>query len=403
MTISAADVFSTVCTLAALAWIALLVSAARHRDRIIKLADQPPLEPPGGWPDTAVIFAARDEAAVVEPAVRSMLAQDYPRLMVIAVDDRSRDATGAILDRLAAEDARLRVVHVRELPDGWLGKTHAMQLAAEATDATWLLFTDADVVLTADCLRRAVGFAVRQDADHVVVPPEIPTESIGERLFLAMFLASFTFGFPVWRVEDPKRRTSVGVGAFNLVSAERFRAIGGFRNLALSVDDDLKLGAALKASGGRPRVLLGEGAALVRWQSGLGGMIRGLEKNFFSVTGYRLTGVPPIVLGFLWVGAGPHLGLFVGPIWARVLCGLGLAAMAAMVGLTGKQNGVGWYYALTMPLSALLLSWALVRSACLAVARNGIRWRDHLYPLDALRAHARRRDAWLREVWRSTR
>ncbi len=394
---------SALCTLSALAWIAVFVLAGRHRHQVRTLAAQPDAEPSIGWPRLDVIFAARDEASVVEPAVRSMLSQNYPNVGLIAVDDRSSDDTGAILDAVAAEDSRLKVVHVKELPPGWLGKTHALQLAAETSVADWLLFTDADVVFAPGALRRAVGYAVAGEADHVVVPPEMPTETVGERLFLSMFLAAFTFGFPFWRVENPAYRTSFGVGAFNLVRAERFRAIGGFQNLALSVDDDIRLGEALKAAGGRPRVLLGEGAVTVRWQTGLGGMIRGLEKNFFSVTGYRLAGVLPIVLGFLWIGAGPHVGLFVGPWWARTVCGLGLATTAAIVGLTGKQNGIAWYYALAMPLGALLLSWSLIRSAALAVLRRGIRWRDHFYPLHELRAHARRRDAWLREVWSSTR
>src|SRR4051812_11517909 len=107
--------------LASLVWLGQLRAMVRHRKAWHWLADLGDTEPEGGWPGRTVISAARDEAAGVEAATRSMLAQDSPALEVVAVDDRSIDATGAILDRLGGEYPRLRVVHVRELPPGWLG------------------------------------------------------------------------------------------------------------------------------------------------------------------------------------------------------------------------------------------------------------------------------------------
>src|SRR5262249_47556006 len=139
----------------------------------------------GCWPSVAIIVAARNEAAMVEQATRSLLALDYPDLSVIAVDDRSTDGTGPILDVLATGDSRLQVVHIHELPAGWLGKTHALQSAAETASARWLLFTDADVVFAPDTLLRAIALAERSRIDHLAVVPDVVTESFGERIFLA--------------------------------------------------------------------------------------------------------------------------------------------------------------------------------------------------------------------------
>ncbi len=349
-----------------------MIRAGRHRDKIVRLIEQSDDPPEGGWPELAVIVAARNEEAEIEAAVRSLLAQDYPSLRVIAVDDRSTDDTGAILDRIAAEDLRLQVVHVRELPPGWLGKTHALHEAAMATDAPWLLFTDADVVFAPGALRRAVAYAVTQRLDHVSVAPDVPTEQVGERLFLAMFQTLFALSNPFWNVENPDSHAHAGIGAFNLVRATSFRAIGGFGRLALSVDDDMKLAESLKAAGGRARVLLGGKVISVRWQVGLGGMIRGLEKNFFAVTGYRVWAALVATVLMFWVGAAPHAGLFVGPWWARVICGLGVLTIAVFVGLTGVQSRVGWYYALTMPISALVCAFAMGRSMWLTLWRRGV-------------------------------
>jgi len=392
-------------TTASLVWLANLVVLILHRKKEAWLARQPEDHPESGWPSLAVMFAARNEEGDVERATRSLLAQDYPALEVIAVDDRSSDGTGAILDAISDEDPRLRVVHVRDLPPGWLGKNHALQSAAASTKADWLLFTDADVVFSSGALRKSMAWAVAHGADHVTVAPEVPTSGAGERLFMAMFGLMFLLYSPVWAVENRALPAHLGIGAFNLVRASVFRAIGGLSRLALSVDDDMRLGQALKFAGYSTRVLLGHGAVSVRWQVGLGGMIRGLEKNFFAGLNFSLVKVLAGAFGLLWLGAAPHLGLLVGPWWTRALCALGVGSLVLILGFVrpGWQNGVSWYYALALPVSALLCVIALVRSAWLTLWRRGVRWRDHHYPLDALRNHVRHRNAWARELWKSTR
>jgi glycosyltransferase involved in cell wall biosynthesis len=389
--------------LGSLLWLWFFAQAAIHRDWAKRLGELPDAEPDGGWPSLAVVFAARDEEGEVERAARSMLALDYPALRLIAVDDRSRDQTGAILDRLAAEDGRLTVVHVAGLPPGWLGKTHALQAASEAADAGWLLFTDADVHFAPGALRRAVALAAREGIDHLTVAPSVPTETVGERLFLTMFQVGMTFGFPGWKVEDERSRAHLGIGAFNLVRAETLRAIGGFRRLALSIDDDVQLGRALKWAGFRSKVVLGAGQVSVRWQVGLRGMILGLEKNYFAASYFSFARVAKYGFGMLAIGVAPFVGLFVGPVWARATCALGVATASTLVGLVGGQSRIGPWYGLALPASAALNIVAMLRSTWLTLARGGVRWRGHLYPLRQLRDHVRRRETWMGELWRATR
>jgi hypothetical protein len=396
-------VISGAALLGALSWIWLLAESYLHRDLFVLLETQPAEPPPTGWPSLAVAFAARDEAAEVGKATRSLLAQDYPGLEVIAVDDRSKDDTGAILDALAREDSKLRVIHIRELPDGWLGKTHALQAASTSTTADWLLFTDADVVFAPETLRRALALAVRESLDHLTVIPDTLTESLGERAFMAMFFGLFAFYCPPWRLNDPRRKAALGVGAFNLVRAEAFRAVGGFGHVALSVDDDMRLAQALKFAGYLSRAVVGRRCLSLRWHSGLGPMIRGLEKNFFAGLDFNLPVVALAVPGMVVLGILPHVGVFVGPIWARALCAAGVASAAVFLGASRGLDGLRWYHALVLPLGTTALIVALLRSVVMTLAMGGVRWRDHLYPLGALKEHVRRRNAWANEVWRSTR
>ena len=391
--------------IASLFWLGQLIEALRYRGQAVWIEDLPEGPPPrdGAWPAVALVFAARNEAESVERSTRTMLALDYPDLCLIAVDDRSTDGTGVILDAIADEDPRLSVVHVETLPAGWLGKTHALHTAAATCQAPWLLFTDADVLFAPGTLRRTIALAERGSLDHLAVVPDILTETVSERVFVAMFCLMYNAYAPPRKVADPARKASAGVGAFNLVRADAFRSIGGFRRLALSVDEDMRLGQALKWAGNRVAVALGKGNVSVRWQVGLGGMIRGLEKNFFAGAAYRLSIVVIAVLGLTVIGFAPYLGLFLGPWWTRSIDVAGIGSIALILAMMRRQSGVAWYHALLIPLGAAACIVALIRSAALAVRRRGIQWRDHLYPLDELRAHVRSRNAWSREVWRSTR
>jgi glycosyltransferase involved in cell wall biosynthesis len=401
--LSLGNIAAGVGVVASLAWIVQLVHVLANRGKAVRLADLTADEPGDGWPDVAVIVAARDEEATVGPGVRSLLALDYPGLEVIVVDDRSSDRTAAILDEVARNDRRLHVVHVAELPPGWLGKTQALQRGSETTDAPWLLFTDADVILAPGSLRRAIALAERDRLDHLTAAPDTISETVGERIFMALFALLFAFKAPVGRIDDRRSRAYIGVGAFNLVRAQTFRDIGGFERVKLSIDEDMRLGQAIKFAGYRNRFVLGNRDVVVRWHVGMGGMVRGLEKNFFAGLDFRPGLAIFVALAIVVLAAGPMVGIFVGPWWTRAICGLGVAASIVLLRLVGSSAKVGPWYALTLPISGVVLAYALLRSMTLTLLRKGVSWRGRLYPLRELKAHVKLRNHWLHEIWYSTR
>ena len=153
----------------------------------------------------AIIVPARNEEESIEQALLRLEALDYDNYQVIAVDDRSTDKTGEIMGRLAASSSgRLKVVHVRELPPGWMGKAHAMWSAARETTADWLLFTDADIMFRTDTLRRAIGYGEAVAADHLVILPQVVMHKFSEKMMIAFFQLLFVFGHRPWKVSDPK-------------------------------------------------------------------------------------------------------------------------------------------------------------------------------------------------------
>ncbi|MBK8266957.1 MAG: glycosyltransferase [Planctomycetes bacterium] len=126
----------------------------------------------GDLPSVSFIVAAKDEAANIESCLKSLAALEYPKLQIIAVNDRSGDETGAIMDRLSAERDRLEVHHVTHLRSGWFGKNNAMREGVERAEGEWLCFTDADCIQTCKhSLAIAMQYAKDRNADFLSVLP----------------------------------------------------------------------------------------------------------------------------------------------------------------------------------------------------------------------------------------
>src|SRR6202163_1704815 len=160
-------------------------------------------------PRISLIFAARGEEEKLPAALATLAALDYPNLEIIAVDDRSQDSTGRILEEFARAHQRLRVLHVSELPNGWLGKPHALQKAYEVSTGEWLLFTDADVRFAPDALRRAVNLARQRNADHLTLFGDVEMHGFWETTLITFFGMAFQLSTAPHRVSDPNSWTYV--------------------------------------------------------------------------------------------------------------------------------------------------------------------------------------------------
>jgi glycosyltransferase involved in cell wall biosynthesis len=359
---------------------------------------------PGRLPALSVIVTARDEEAAIETTVRSLLAQRYPGLEVIVVDDRSTDGTAAILDRIAAdpdlEAGRLVVLHNRSLPRGWVGKCHACHLGAARARGDWLLFTDGDVTLVGDrLLAGAVALAERLRLDHVAVLPDLRPMPPLQSALVAVFGQMFMAGARAWEMDRDRPRGGAGIGAFNLVRRASYDRIGGHQLLRMDLADDFKLGRLLKESGARQRFYIGLNLVRCPWHVGAWNVVRGLEKNFFAAFDFSALQAGVATLGLLSLGFGPlacalAVTLLARPVPPPLLLALAWAPFAletAFVALSylleARRHGFNpWLLAALHPVGLLLLVLAIWNSALKTLLRGGVRWRDTFYPLAALRA-----------------
>ncbi len=374
-------------TVTLLGWLAFGVDAAlgRHLVLYLRRVPLPDEVARASLPRLSVVFGARNEARTVRAAVGTMLALDYPDLEVVAVDDRSDDATGEILAEVARRDSRLRVLHVEDLPEGWLGKNHALWRGARAASGELILFTDADVMFEPTVVLRAVVWMLDNDVDHVAGATDIHARGLALQLFIATFALFFNGYFRPWRAADPKSRAYIGFGGFNLVRRKAYEHAGTHAALAMDPLDDVNLGKILKESGSRQVCAIPGSMAKVEWYESLGAAVRGLEKNTMAAVNWSF---PTLVGGLV-----AQLLLAAWPFFAAVAANgparwLNLAIVIVIVTLHAamlSETSLPIWLPLLLPLGVLLVVWTSARAAVLTYWRGGIEWRGTFYPLDRLR------------------
>jgi glycosyltransferase involved in cell wall biosynthesis len=401
----------------ALAWFSRFVEAALGMPSVADVSrpqwDRNPVSSSRN-PRVSIIVPARNEQETIEQALRTLLALDYDNYEVIAVNDRSTDRTGEIMERLAGERLPpkeeeqvhppknthiwhnrpevgrpalpvLRVIYHAELPAGWLGKTHAMWTAANRASGDWLLFTDADVLFKPDSLRRALVYAETERADHVVLFPRMIMKRPGEYMMIAFFQTMFMFGHRPWKVADPSTDDHMGVGAFNLVRRRVYEAVGTYEALRMEVLDDMKLGKVVKRAGFAQRNVFGGDLISIRWAHGAFGIVNNLTKNFFAVLSFQSWRTLLSAVALAFINLGPFLGIWLAHGWARLPHAIALGSIFLIYLGMSWRSSVPPYYFFLHPVSTAMFTYTLLRSMFLTLWNDGIVWRGTKYSLEELR------------------
>ena len=341
----------------------------------------------GQQPSIRVVVPARNEEQMIEQCLRSLLTEDYPELEICAVDDRSTDSTGTIMERLQAESGgKLKVIHISDLPEGWLGKTHAMWQGAHESRSDWILFTDGDIVFRPDALRRTIAYAELTECDHLVVFPTLIMKGFGERMMLGYFGFSSTLLLRPWKVRDPKARDHIGAGAFNLIRREAYEAVGSYEALRMEIIDDLKLGDEVKKHGLRQDCVRGPGLVSLRWAEGAMGVVNNLRKNMFSLLRFSWALASLAAIATLIYQLGPWLGVALAPGLAKVGFAIALFSIALLYVQMSLLFGLSPWYLFTHPIATLMFVYALLLSAASSVIHRGVLWRGTTYSVEQIQS-----------------
>lgn len=353
--------------------------------RRLRLLDEVAADRNDPEPRISVIMPACNEEENIEQAVLSLLAQNYGNLEILVVNDRSVDGTAQVLKHLQAVHPNLIVHDITELPDGWMGKSHALAAGAKLATGEYLLFTDADVVMEASTISRAMRHMLGEGLDHLA----LLFENTGGGWLLKCLVLDMALGmllfFRPWQVRQQGRREFIGIGAFNLVKRAAYDRVGGHAGIRMHPLDDLMLGKIIKEKGFRQDCLLAHGFVTVPWYDTVQAMIDGLQKNTFAFFHYRLSFIPPILV-FLVV-------VHILPLWGAIFCGgaarifwllsLAIKLLGFFFGLR-RQGMPTWYLLGALP--APYISLYIICKSAIAVRKNGgITWRGRFYALAELK------------------
>jgi chlorobactene glucosyltransferase len=341
----------------------------------------------GAVPLVSVLVPARNEQdRVLADCIRSILAQDYESFEVIAVNDRSTDATGSILETLAKSDERLRVVEGEELPAGWLGKPYAMRQALDHARGEWILATDADMIFDQTALRTALDHTLAARGDAITLIPHFEASSFWERVMIptwAWVLLMFTL---FSRISNPKTPGAVGIGGFFLMRRAVLEQVGGYEVLKDEVMEDVRLAEMIKRSGARLLTESAPNLLSTRMYRNFGEMWECCTKNWFSgmkfsllfalacvFSMYSMAVVPPLIVlaAAIGIAAGGSADF-----WLLLIpAALSWLMQVFVLALVSRRSEVSPPYALTAPLGLGLLYAMLFDSSIRITTGKGVTWK----------------------------
>jgi len=354
-------------------------------NKIKNLSAQIPIDK-SQLPSLSIIFSALNEERDIEKALLTLIHLDYPDLEIIAINDRSTDKTPAILDRLQGLYPRLKVCHVKQLPEGWFGKNHALHLGSQLARGKWLLFTDADVAMRNDTLTQSISYILEHKLDHLTIYENHQRNCFWMKILLLGLYLTYSMHQKPWRISYAWSKKSLGHGAFNLVNKKAYQQCGGHAMIAMECLDDLRLGSLLKSQGYSQDTVDGRDFIEREWYSSLFDMINGMKKNSFAYYNYQLLPACRDVLltfvFFIW----PFMGaiFFPGPIRSLNIVNILLTLFISIY--VAKHFRLQKWYAIFYPFAFSILIYTVFNSVISVCKNKGVIWRGTYYSLQAIKS-----------------
>jgi glycosyltransferase involved in cell wall biosynthesis len=338
----------------------------------------------------SAIIPARDEEDNIERVVRSLAHQPGIR-EILVVNDQSVDRTGEILAALESEVPTLRTFCVESLPEGWLGKTHAVAKGARAASGDWLLFTDADTDHVPGSLGELVQRAEDEHADLLSISPGQDTPTWWEKAVIPFVYVKLASLFRFEEVSDPRSPAAAANGQYLLVRRDFYERVGGHEAVKSEILEDVELARRIKARGGKLLFLPGARWVRTRMYRSFRDMWQGWTKNLYLLYEGNLSKMLAAVASLWILDLFPIVAFVVACLWIAIGHVEGvvtLLALSLFLLALARQWNYGRALALLgfdpalasyQPIGAALLGALMLGSLCAHRARGNIEWKGRHY------------------------
>jgi hypothetical protein len=328
-----------------------------------------------------VVVAARDEELDLPATLDDLLAQDYPDLEIIVVEDQSTDRTGEVID---ARAPRVRRVSPAPLPAGWVGKNWACWSGAHAATGEWLLFEDADVRTHPAAVRTALAWAEREHADLASIGPAVDMQSFWERLVLPFYIQVVLTYFRASHVNRKRSKSAMANGQFWLTPRTVYEAMGGHEAVRSIVLEDVAIARRYRASGRTLRFAWAPQLAQTRMYRNRSEMFEGLLKNVHGTefSAARLVASIAGLVGFFLLPLGLlPFALVTGSFGLTLLGGFLYVALFGKHVVFARSVGAPAVYGLLYPAAVGYYVVLLVTSLGRGLRKRTVAWKGRTYPM----------------------
>jgi len=384
--------------LAILAWIGYFSITIINYYRIPRLS-KTSYEPLKNSPVVSVIIPTRNEAFRIEPCIKSLKSQIYPNLEILIIDD-STDNTVDVIRKIVGNDARFRIIKQDKLPEGWVGKPHALQQGSTLAKGEWLVFIDADTSHEPELISQVVSYAVDKKVDFVSLVPKHICKTFWEKVIQPIPLSIIPVLSPMAKVNKQDSKAAVAFGPFIMIKRDVFEKIGGYETIKSRIADDAEIAKLVKTAGFKMNLVNAQSLMDVRMYESFHDIWEGWGKNIFlGIVQKRKMKKKGVQILFLIFGSTGVFGVMIFPFimflisafafmvtenfqWERILIFstfLWVISIFLQFGIQKRYKIGDAKYSILAFVGGLVTIGIFLSSARQTISESGVKWKGRTY------------------------